>query len=276
MIECMDLWRSTPLDALSALTEERADLLDFIAGLNDAEWHQASTAPGWSVKDLALHLLDDDLGWLSRGRDGDRSGRRDVRDHATFVDALAVKNQRWIDGTQQLSRPVVVGLLQWAGDQMDAYYASIDPMSDGWVTWASDAPVPQWFDIAQDLTERWVHQQQMRQAVGKIGPYCDKYLPLILQTFVCAVPHQYRVLAPLGTTLALDLSQGGRWSIRSDGDGRWALDQADAPDADLRVTFNDEGGWRWLTGAAVPDGGIVAEGDPVLLPPLLAVRGILA
>ncbi len=140
MIECMDLWRSTPLDALSALTEERADLLDFIAGLNDAEWHQASTAPGWSVKDLALHLLDDDLGWLSRGRDGDRSGRRDVRDHATFVDALAVKNQRWIDGTQQLSRPVVVGLLQWAGDQMDAYYASIDPMSDGWVTWPATHP----------------------------------------------------------------------------------------------------------------------------------------
>ena len=277
MMSRMDLWQSEPLEVLSALTQERADLLAFVASLNDGEWHQPTAAPGWSVKDLALHLLDDDLGWLSRGRDEDRSGRLDMDKHETFVAALAAKNQRWIDGARQLSRPVVVDLLEWAGQQMDAYYATIDLMGEGFVPWASDAPVPQWFDLAQDLTERWVHQQQMREAVGKVAGYRDAYLPLVLRTFVWAVPHQYRHPSPAGTTVTLDLSRGGQWSLRAEGNGRWDLTAVDTlPKADLQVHFSDDAGWRWFTGAAVPTDGMTAVGDTGLLPPLLAVRGIIA
>lgn len=33
-----------------------------------------NSAQAAGVKEVALHLLDDDLGWLSRGRDGDMTG----------------------------------------------------------------------------------------------------------------------------------------------------------------------------------------------------------
>lgn len=137
---------------------------------------------------MALHLLDDDLGWLSRGRDGDQSSLLAMDDHDSFVAALAAKNQRWIDGAQGLSPPVITELLDWSGQRMDAYYASMDMLGDGRVSWAGDGPVPIWFDIAQDLTERWVHQMQMREALGRVEGYAARYLPVVLRTFVWAVP----------------------------------------------------------------------------------------
>ena len=48
------------------------------------------------------------------------------------------------------------------------------------MSWAGDGPVPLWFDIAQDLTERWVHQMQMREAVGRVEDYAQRYLPTVL------------------------------------------------------------------------------------------------
>lgn len=115
---------------------------------------------------MALHLLDDDLGRLSRGRDGDRTELLSTEDHASFVTALAAKNQRWIDGTRGLSSRVLTDLLEWSGQEMDAYYASMNMQGEGSVSWAGDDPVPIWFDIAQDLTERWVHQMHICEAVG--------------------------------------------------------------------------------------------------------------
>ena len=272
----MDLWELPSEDVRPLLGEERAALLDFLAALTAEEWTAPTAARVWSVKDLALHLLDDDLGWLSRGRDGDRSGLLDMSRHDSFVVALAAKNQRWVDGAQGLSRRVVIDLLRWAGEQMHLYYASLDLMSDGRVSWASDGPVPQWFDIAQDLTERWVHQQQMREAVGKVVGYAEKYLPTVLRTFVWALPHQYRVAAPAGTAVEIDLSSGGTWQLTSTGDGRWRLSAGKVQDAAARVRFSDDGGWRWLTGAAVPDAAVSASGPPDLVEPLRLVRGIIA
>ena len=122
------------MDVRPTLTRERCDLLDLVCGLSDDEWFAQTQVPGWSVKDLALHILDDDLGWLSRGRDGDPSGRLDVG-AAGFVAALNQKNDEWVRATRQLSRPVVAGLLEWAGQQMDDYYAEQSLTSEGRVDW---------------------------------------------------------------------------------------------------------------------------------------------
>ena len=270
----MDLTSAPVVDVRPMLPDERRELLVFLVALTPDEWLAPSKAPGWTVKDLALHLLEDDLGWLSRGRDEDRSGLLTIEDHDAFLAALNAKNQRWIDGAQQLSRPVVIGLLDWAGREMDAYYASLDLEARGSVSWASDDGVPM-FDIAQDLTERWVHQMQMREAVDRVAGYRDLYLALVLRTFVWALPHQFRVPADPGTTLRVDLVPTGSWTLTCAGDGRWVLGEASAaPDAYVRFD-EDSGSWRWLTGGAVEPGGMRWEGRADLRDALLDVRGIL-
>jgi hypothetical protein len=232
--------RSLPaLDVRPMLTGEREALLCLLRSLSSAEWRAETAAPGWTVKDLA-------------------------------------PNQRGIDGARGLSPRVVIGRLEWAGQQRDDYYASMDLLGDGRVSWASDGSVPSWFDIAQDLTERWVHQMQIREAVDRVEGYRADYLPVVLRTFVWALPHQYRVTAPRDTTLEVDLSAGGLWTLTCVGDGRWSLSEGSPYDPDCRVRFADDAGWRWLTGARVPADGMTFDGPVHLQEPLLRIRGILA
>ena len=40
-------------------------LLELLSGLSPAEWEQPTVCAGWSVRDVALHLLGDDVGMLS-------------------------------------------------------------------------------------------------------------------------------------------------------------------------------------------------------------------
>ena len=262
------------LDVRSLLSREREDLLGFVGSLTDGEWFSATKVPGWTVKDLSLHILDDDLGWLSRGRDRDRSGRLDV-DDSGFIDALNCKNQAWVEGAGQLSRRVVLGLLEWAGQQMDDYYATQSLTSPGHVTWASDDPVPNWFDLAQDLTERWVHQIQMREAIHRVGAYRDDYVNVVMQTFVWAFPHQYRANAKPGSRVLLDLGTGGEWALTSDG-VRWHLGPHVAGEATVaEVHADDDTAWRWLTGGDLGEGALHTFGPTELVGPLLQVRAIL-
>src|SRR5262249_24295032 len=64
----MGLWELPPLDVRSLLQAERAALLTLLGELDPTAWAKPTVCPDWSVKDVALHILDDDLGWLSRGR----------------------------------------------------------------------------------------------------------------------------------------------------------------------------------------------------------------
>lgn len=271
----MELADAPVRDVRPLLTEERADFLALLASLGDVDWAVPTEAGRWTVKDVALHLLDDELGWLSRGRDNDRSGLLDdAGDYRQFVAALDAKNQRWVDGASGLSPRVLQDLLAWSGQQVDRYYASLDLREPSRVIWVGPGPVPLWFDLARDFTERWVHQQHIRDAVQMPGNH-HRFLSIVLQTFVWAFPYQYRVEAVLGTTVQLDFGGiSGSWMLTRDA-RRWVLDEgtARAPAATLRMA--PEVAWRQLTGLLVSAGQYAAEGDDGLVMPLLAVRGII-
>ena len=255
---------------------EREELVALLGSLVEAEWDLPSAAPDWSVKDLALHLLDDDLGLLSRNRDGDTAGLLDADDHESFVRALAAKNQRWIDGARHLSPRLIIDLLKWAGREVDAYYSTVSMTTHGHVSWASNEPVPIWLDMAREFTERWVHQIQIREALGRVEHYAATYLPTVLRTFVWAIPHQYREAADAGVQVQVDLGSGGKWYLVCDGGPTWSLNEGVVDSPAASAVFSDNSGWRWLTGATLSPEGVSLQGPPKLCEPLLGVRSIIA
>ena len=58
-----------PVLTLHLFPEEGAALLKLLASLSAPKWDLQTVCSGWSVKDIAAHLLADDLGRLARGRD---------------------------------------------------------------------------------------------------------------------------------------------------------------------------------------------------------------
>jgi uncharacterized protein (TIGR03083 family) len=261
-------------DTRPLVAEIHADLVTLLASLPDAEWAAPTEAGHWSVQDVALHLLDGDLGQLSRGRDGHLAGLLDTGgDYREFVAALDAKNQQWVEVARGLSPRVVTGLLRWSGAQVGSYYNTVDLHGTAIVSWAGDGPVPRWLDLAREMTERWVHQQHIRDAVGQPGTH-DRFLPAVLDAFAWAFPHQYRPEAPPGTAVQVDFGDGGRWLLTREAGG-WALGEGITARPAAALRMPPHLAWRQLTGLPVPAGEYVTEGDERLAAPLLAVRGII-
>jgi hypothetical protein len=190
------------------------------------------------------------------------------------VRGLAERNQRWVEGARILSPPLITGLLGWSGEQLDAYLRTLDLVSPSSVYWAGD--VPMWFDLAREFTERWVHYRQVGEAAlrDRHDQPQDEYLPLVLRTFVWGFPHQYRAPAPAGTTIAVEVSGLGEWTLTRNSTG-WSLDEGRAAAAAASLRMSGEAAWRLLTGARYDTRQVQLSGDPALAEPLLRVRGII-
>ncbi len=263
------------VDVREPLTRQRGRLLSLLDSLRPEQWATATAVPQWSVKDIALHLIDVDLSWLSRHRDHDPAGViPETSGHEEFVRGLASRNQQWIDGTRVLSSELVSAMLRWSGEQFDTCLGSIDLTQSSSVYWAGDAPV--WFDLAREFTERWVHYRQIGEAVRPARPDDppDEYLPLVLSMFVWGYPHQYRAEAPVGTAVAVEISDAGAWTLIRSSIG-WTLEEGRATASAASLLMTGEAAWRLLTGAGYDRSQVRLMGDQALAEPLLRVRGVI-
>lgn len=165
-------------------------------------------------------------------------------------------------------------LLCYSTRQISEWTICVDLRAPTRVSWTGREPVPAWLDLARELTETWVHHQQIRAATRH--EINSERLPTVLRTFVWALPHQYRVAAPRGTAVQVDLDSGGVWHLVATDGGRWNLEPGAATNPAATLTFTADAAWRSFTGAKIPPDGIRKSGSDELTGPLLAVRGIIA
>ena len=242
----------TPEPVLTAhlFPELRRHLLSLLAELDERDWLRPTAAGKWNVKDVALHLLGGDIGNLSRRRDNHSlpgPATSDWNDLVAFINSI---NESWVIAGQRMSPRVLCDLLAHVGPQMDEYFASLEPLRiGGAVSWAGLDPAPQWLDVAREYTERWHHQQQIRDATQKTGLYEERLFAPVIATFVRALPHAFRnVGAPENTCVQLTLSGAGSgdWAVRKSAAG-WELLAGRAVDPAAEVTLRSEDVWKIFT-----------------------------
>jgi uncharacterized protein (TIGR03083 family) len=237
-----------PVFVLDLFAEERAALLDLLSGLEDDEWDRPTVCAGWSVKDVALHILGGDLGNLSRRRDNFRTGSSAPGE--SLVEFINRFNNDWVEAARRLSPRVLIDLLSFTGPQLFNYFASLDLAAiAGGVSWAGLDHAPVWLDVAREYTERWLHQQHIRDAVGKPGLTDRRFMASVLATFVYALPFTFRdTKAPGGTVVHLHIrgEAGGDWALAREGSG-WVL-YGGSPDSwQARVDMDQSIAWKLLT-----------------------------
>jgi uncharacterized protein (TIGR03083 family) len=269
-----------PILTVDLLVEDRDALLGVLAELADEEWAQPTVCPGWSVKDVALHLLGGDLANLSRRRD--RFAGLSPAPGEAIVPFINRINDEWMRAAQRLSTRVVRDLLAAVGPPLFEYFGSLDPMRLGRpVSWAGSEPAPVWLDVAREYTERWHHQQHIRDAVGRAGQTSRRFLYPVLATFAHALPMTLRdVDAPAGTTIQLHIAEevGGDWTVRRDED-RWRLYVGAAETPVARVSLDPRTAWRLFTKGIGPQEALARatlEGDVHLAERVLHTVAIIA
>lgn len=252
-----------PLDARAYFAPERARLLATLGGLSTDEWRRPTVCPGWSVGDIAAHLVGDDLGRLARSRD---SWQGPVPPEPLPLPVFLTRiNEEWVTACRRLSPAVVVGLLAWTGPQIDAFWREQDPHVLGEpVSWAGPGPAPGWLDAARDLSEYWIHRRQILDAVDRSDDTPEGGVALVLATLVRGLPHALSTRPrPVGTTVTVRVvgRGGGTWSARADGDG-WRLLDRPPDTAQAVVELDVETAWRLWTRGIEPDrADLGVEGD---------------
>jgi uncharacterized protein (TIGR03083 family) len=243
-----------PVDVLPLLREEREALVELLAGLAREQWEIDTPCPGWTVHDLAAHLLGDDLGVLSRDRD-EYIDRLSIATGAeetwrSIVESLNRTNEQWVQDMRHLSGRLLVELLQYSGELLYEYFRGLDPEGLGdRVSWAGPEPAPQWLNTAREYTERWVHQAQIREALRV--PILDepRFLSPVIAAFARALPRAYTAhQADEGTcvTVTVQGQAGGHWSLRRQSGG-WLLYEGEAPGPAASIRLDQETFWRHLS-----------------------------
>jgi uncharacterized protein (TIGR03083 family) len=247
-----------PIHVLDLFDEERALLLDALATLSREQWDAPTVCRGWSVKDIAAHVIADDFNAVSGGRDGHGEWFSGPWDELlAFINA---RNEQWVEAMRRVSPQLIVELLRFSGERAFAHYRTRDLDAIGNpVDWAGPQPAPVWLHIAREYTERWLHSRQIYDALGVTRAKEPRLFAPVLDTFVRALPHTYRhTEAPPGTHVRLTITgpAGNTWSlVRGDGrhhrgtesESAWELFEGAEMPAAASVTLDQETAWRLFT-----------------------------
>jgi hypothetical protein len=257
-----------PVDARPLFAPLGAELGALLRALPPGAWSLRAT-PRWTVQQVVAHLLDTSLRRLTFHRDGAPMPAPDVT-IAGFADAVGFINRLnddWMRVAPRFSPRVLVELVEVTDRELGAFFEGLPLDAPAFfdVGWAGRDASALWLDLGREYTERWHHQQQIREAVGWPLQTEPRWLVPVIEVAVRALPRAWAgVEAAEGTVVQVELTAegGSSWALQRSPTG-WALLAGRHPDPAATVSTDVDTAWR-LWHKAI---------DPALVPARLQVRG---
>jgi uncharacterized protein (TIGR03083 family) len=270
-----------PVAHAPLLRLERTRLLELLRGLTVDEWGLSTACPGWDVLDLVNHVVGGDVGTIAWHRDGHRgAGPPAGTDEAGFVRWLDELQVQWVVAARRTSPLLAIELLEWLGERVAAALEVADPREvSASVEWAGREPVPVWLDHARELSERWIHRQQLLEAVGRGSDLRPDLAGPVLDALRWAFPYRLadvrREDGVVARVRIVDATLARDWCFVSGATGWEPADEAREPIATVEVSA--EQAWRLLTNNLRPSahGPVACSGDDDVLAALTSTRAII-
>ena len=246
----MSLTSMQPTPTVDLFPGLSAALLTILQQLSPHEWSLPTACSGWSVKDVAAHLLGGNLGRLSFQRDRlqRHAPAHTITTNADLVAWIDERNAAWVSATQHISAPVLVDFLALTDRQVHEFFNTLameEPAGVA-VAWAGETQSANWFDIGREYTEKWFHQQHIREAIGVEGLVERQWLFPVIEICLRALPFTYQAVeAAEGTSIRVRITgqAGGVWSLVRH-DQAWNLYAGDDRTAEAFVQLSDDTAWR--------------------------------
>ncbi len=275
--------KNVPIPTLHLFAPLHEQLIQLLRGLSPEEWILPTVAKQWNVKDVVAHLLDTSIRYISANRDHHYlQPVTSVASHEDLVTWLNSLNAEWVLAMKRVSGTVLTDWLDTAGRQQNEWLLQADEfaMAPFGVSWAGEDSSVNWFHIAREYTERWHHQQQVRDAVSKPGILTNEFYYPVLDTFMMALPFNYRnTSADPGTVLQVSITGdgGGDWFLEKR--DRWVLNKKAASPVTTKISIVGSIAWKLFT-KSLRKGSIMKnisiEGDAALAEPVLDMVTVVA
>ena len=179
-----------------------------------------------------------------------------------------------------LSPRVIVGLLDWAGPQIAETMRGEDPRAvTASVSWAGTGPVPGWLDQVRELSEYWIHRQQLLQALGRPSDLRADLAGPVLDGLRWAYPFRLgQVRAEPGDTVTISISGpvAVTWQLVATTAG-WQYREVPGPRVVASLGMTTEQAWRLLTNnlPAAARVRLTASGDEAVIGVLYRTRAVI-
>lgn len=195
-----------PTPADTALVDALADVWSsidaFAADLTEAEWKAPTDCPGWTVQDNVAHIVG--IESVILGRTTPRGG--DV-DAPHVKNDIGRSNEVWVDAFRNRSGATV--LTEFRAVTEERLATLRDPDLDfGADAWTPVGPGTVRDMIPFRIFDSWIHEQDMRRAVGRPGGWDGPAARLSLDRIAGVMPMIVgkRAQAPDGTTVVFEIT----------------------------------------------------------------------
>lgn len=272
-----------PVDVVDLLPVLDRKLIELLKSLTPEEWERQTIAKLWKVKDIVAHLLDGNIRVLSMLRDNYRNEDIHPESYQDLLDYLNNLNADWIQAMKRVSPGILTLLHEATGPQYCSYYKSLNPFEKAGfaVDWVGEKESMNWMHIAREYTEKFLHQQQIREAVNKPGLMVPAFFYPFIDVYALALPYTYRnVKAEEGTIVRVTVTSniGGSWYLIRIND-KWQLNKrmVAAPTAEL--ILDPDTAWKLFSKGLSPDevkDKVTIVGDPELAEVALTMVSVMA
>jgi len=265
------------------LRQVNTALLALLADLEDDEWSKPTCHSHRSVKDLVAHLLHGSLRRISARRGGYQIPPPRIDSEKDLAAFIQQDNQNFMLGTRHMGTNILREMIERYDAELLRVFGDLDLTQEGLgVVWAGEWTSKVWFDVAREYTEKWHHQQQIRDATGRPPLYEPGLLKPVLETFARGLPYAFRNIdAPDGSSFVVRVTGHAnlQWTLRAD-QGRWTLWHDAEPDVSDVVSLPAEIAWKVWTKSLSSDQArdhLKSEGDTTrFIDPLVFFVAIMA
>ncbi|RXK60397.1 hypothetical protein ESA94_07965 [Lacibacter luteus] len=273
-----------PLNTLPLIPKLDSLLIELLQSLSPEEWQAPTVAKLWTVKDVAAHMLDTTLRGISISRDGFFGEKAEnIHSYTDLVAFLNNLNMNWTNAAKRISPQLLISLLQQSCKEYYAHLQTLDLYVPAVfsVAWAGQETSPNWFHIAREYTEKFIHQQQIRDAVSKQALLTKELFLPFIDTFMYALPHTYRnVNAATGATVKVIVTSeaGGEWKICKEESG-WQLVPSIAAESDATLSVSPNIVWKLFSKSMQPQDAlpfVELAGDKTLAATALQMVSVMA
>jgi hypothetical protein len=272
-----------PINVVHLLPVLDSKLIELLKTLTPADWQKQTIAKLWVVKDVVSHLLDGNIRGLSILRDNYFGERPDIKSYQDLIDFLNRLNADWVKATKRVSPEMLIMLHEATGKMYCDYCASLNPFDKATlsVAWAGEEESKNWMHVAREYTEKWLHQQQIRDAVNKPAIMTREFFYPFIDIFMMGLPHTYRnVNAENGTTIKLIITTeiGGSWYLTRL-QQKWELSKEDHKDPTATISIEPDLSWKLFSKSIRPEhvrNKILVEGNQQLGEVALSMVSVMA
>lgn len=240
-------------DLVDAWSASADAVLALVRTLSEDDLERETDLPGWTVRDIVAHLahLESEL-----------AGDEPVLADETMVpadargDAFRAYTERGVAARRDEPAAVLIDQLDDAVQRLRDQLSSDDP---GQPPASFPRPGTTWSSLLRDrVIDYWVHEQDIRAAVGRSGGWDSPGAEITLASFTSALPYVLgkKVRPPSGTTVAWSVTGHDGTSnvvVAVGEDGRAHRSDASPEDVDVTLEMPVEDFMLACAGRRDPD-----------------------